>query len=72
MSDEECPHGLGEPAWCVLCNGRDKREAARALSPAYRFRAGFDSTVDCGHAVVQGELLTRLENNRIVCEDCGR
>jgi len=26
--EEGCPHGLGEKAWCVLCNGRAARERA--------------------------------------------
>lgn len=27
MADEECVHGLGPVAACVLCNGRARREA---------------------------------------------
>lgn len=24
---DECLHGMGDPAWCTLCNGRDQRAA---------------------------------------------
>lgn len=24
--DEDCEHGMGDPAWCVICNGRARRE----------------------------------------------
>jgi hypothetical protein len=31
---EECDHGCGDPAWCVLCNGRARREAKQAALEA--------------------------------------
>lgn len=30
--DDECPHGLGEPAWCQLCNGKAERQRRRELA----------------------------------------
>lgn len=39
--DEECVHGLGDPAWCVLCNGREaaetRAEAARKAAARVPF-----------------------------------
>jgi hypothetical protein len=32
--DDECEHGMGDPAWCVLCNGRARREAKQAALEA--------------------------------------
>lgn len=47
MEEEGCVHGLGEPAWCVLCNGRERREAkaealrkAEAKVPFWLFKKG--------------------------------
>ncbi len=39
---EDCPHGLGLSAACVLCNGRDRRERREvALAKAERQRYPF-------------------------------
>ena len=72
MSDDldECPHGLGDPAWCVLCNGREKRERAARNVEVYRFVAKYASTVSCGHQAVEGDVLVHMADERIVCEAC--
>ena len=35
--NEECIHGLGSPAHCVLCNGREKRDKLEAAARRRKF-----------------------------------
>ena len=32
--DGDCPHGLGDPDWCQLCNGKVARERRRLAAEA--------------------------------------
>lgn len=36
----------------------------------YRFAAGFESRLDCGHAVAEGDPIARLVDSSLVCERC--
>ena len=63
----ECEHGMGDPAWCTLCNGRERREAkqealrkemAGRFIPRRRPPARADGTWSSGR-VIQDRLLVR-------------
>ncbi len=55
--DDECIHGLGPVAACIICNGREARERAAANVVEYRFSAQFDGPAACGHHVERGDVL---------------
>jgi len=38
---DECEHGMGDPAWCVICNGRARREAKQEAAEAATRRVPF-------------------------------
>lgn len=67
---DECIHGLGPVAACVICNGRAASEAKPTSEVAYTFRAKFGGRLSCGHEVDLGELIYRMADERLICEDC--
>lgn len=67
--DTECPHGLGERAWCQLCNG--KAEAARKLQAEHDEEKRFTTArfsgvcfVCGGHFMVGDEIGRKLGDLR--------
>lgn len=72
--NDECIHGLGPVACCVICNGREQRERDEARRLAgivqYSFPARFPGFVECGHFVELGDTLTKLGNDHLVCVEC--
>lgn len=70
--DDECPHGMGDPAWCTLCNGRDAREAQLAASMritrapgSYPLNARFPGTCAvCAHGYLRGALIVKTQADR--------
>lgn len=70
MSDEpECIHGLGPVSACTICNGREKRERQQVTVTGY-FPAKYASRLSCGHVAVIGEMLCRLSDESLLCEEC--
>lgn len=74
MSVEECPHGLGEPAWCVLCNGRDAREKAAAAQEQQTvvatFTARYSGCCPRGDDIAPGHLVVRTADGQVRHHDC--
>ena len=75
MMDEECIHGMGDPAWCVICNGRAARDRAAAQEAAstveYSFKAKFvGRCAECLEPWRPGELVSRCTDERIRHAGC--
>lgn len=68
--DDECIHGLGPIAGCVICNGRAAREEADARRVDMTMPAKYKSLLNCGHFPEVGDPILRLGDGRWVCEDC--
>lgn len=66
----ECIHGLGLVAHCTICNGRDEREQRQAAEVEYKFPATRDWPLACGHTPSLGEIICRMGDGRILCEEC--
>lgn len=70
---DECIHGMGDPAWCVLCNGRAAAEAKAAKTDdtvQFQFTARFAGRCAlCGEQVEPGDTIGMTADKRIACED---
>lgn len=69
--EEECIHGLGDPAWCTICNGRKAREDAMKWNIEYVFQAKFDSVCDnCSTGILEGDTIAKTSGGLYVCSTC--
>ena len=69
MSDEGCPHGLGDPAWCSVCkHGPSKPEPVTVEALFCARYGGYCS--DCGQPLTVGERIAKLSNGSYVHEEC--
>ena len=69
--DDECPHGMGMPAACVLCNGRAKREAAEQAEQPRTFPARNESQCpECDLPIIVGQIVSWKPGERAMHEDC--
>lgn len=68
--NDECIHGLGLVAACVLCNGKAAAEERTNNLVDYTFTAQYSGTVSCGCEVDEGDTLVRLRDSRVVCQGC--
>ena len=70
--EEECPHGMGDRAWCVLCNGRAKaEEEVVCVTGVFKARyANWMQNKHCVHYVNVGESIYALSDGCFVCSDC--
>lgn len=66
--DDECIHGLGPVAACVLCNGRAAREERAAAVIVEWFAARYDGRLGCGCRVTHGDLIGRRADDTFVCD----
>lgn len=74
-ADDECPHGLGMRAACVICNGRVQRErdAAEAAvrTVLYRFNARYPGRcAACVRSIGVGDPVAMRGDHRTVHEAC--
>ena len=68
---EECIHGIEDPSWCTICNGREVREQARAWNILYRFKAKYDGTcTNCSTGILVGDDVAMTEGRGVICGDC--
>lgn len=71
MEDEECIHGLGERAWCTICNGKDEKERAIAWNIVAKFKAKYDGTCsNCSTGILVGDYVALTEARGVICSDC--
>lgn len=69
--DEECVHGLGDPAWCTICNGRENRQGSLEKTIQYTFKAKFNSKCNwCGESIEVGDFIVRTALDDYICEEC--
>lgn len=69
--NSECIHGLGEPAWCTICNGRQAREDAIAWNIKYHFRAKYEGVcTNCFTDILVGDNVAMTEGRGVICGDC--
>ena len=75
MIPDECPHGMGDPAWCTMCNGRAGTEE-RALRAELRtvpflWEARFPGVCAvCRDDIHLLEMIGRNVNGAYVCGGC--
>lgn len=71
-ADTECPHGLGERAWCVICNGRDQAERKAQQSRTRAFDARYISTCpECKRIITVGQsIVIERSTGKAVHEEC--
>lgn len=68
--DTECPHGLGEPAWCSTCQTGPTRppkpmgHAWPARYPGRCFGKG------CGEAIEEGQPIVLMTDGTYRHEEC--
>lgn len=68
---EECIHGLGPVAGCVLCNGRAEREAATDAGQPRTFPAKYDGQCsECNLPITVGEMVAWLPDHPVTHADC--
>ena len=68
--DPECPHGLGDPAWCSVCkHGPTKPEPVEVVSDPLRAKyAG--NCPECDLPIFVGTWIVKLSNERYIHERC--
>lgn len=70
MIDDECIHGLGLVAACVICNGRAAREA-KIHTEGTTFPSQYSGECfECGNRWVPPARIGKLSNGRYVHESC--
>jgi len=69
--DVECVHGMGDPAWCTICNGRESRERAELARAVHSISARrYGHCQKCHDEIEVGDTITLLGDGRWVCEGC--
>lgn len=75
VEEVECPHGLGDPAWCYLCNGHAERDrkakaadASAVVTPVWSAR--FPGTCSCGEPIEPGHRIVQTRDERYHHERC--
>lgn len=71
----ECPHGLGDPAWCTLCSGKDQRAKTQAAAEANEVVALLiarfpGDCARCGDPIRKGDAIAKMADGRYLCGDC--
>lgn len=68
----ECPHGMGDPAWCSVCkHGPSKPAHRERRSVEAPFAAKFEGVCpECRHVVQPGALIRRCTSNEYVHAGC--
>lgn len=68
---DECIHGLGPVAACVLCNGRAQREAAEQAEAPHTFPAKFEGQCPgCDLPIYVGQIVAWLPERKATHEGC--
>lgn len=69
--DEECIHGLGPTEACVICNGREKREAAERAERPRIFAAKYEGQCPaCDLPISVGQSIAWLPDHQPTHEGC--
>lgn len=73
--DDECPHGLGMRAACVICNGRVERERAAAEAAVrtvlYAFAARYAGhCATCSGPIAVGDPVVMRGDHRTAHQEC--
>jgi len=66
---EECIHALN-PAWCTICNGREKKEKKEANEIVNMFRSVFGGSCqwgNCDEYIEVGDIMQKTADGRYVC-----
>ena len=65
----ECPHGMGDPAWCSICkHGPVKVERPEIVAT---FRARYDGDCrGCSLPISVGQIVHKLSNDAYVHQGC--
>jgi len=70
---DECPHGMGDPAWCTLCNGRtaaEEREARQVHHFATARYDGYCHRDDCRVDIHVGDRIAITNDQAVICAEC--
>lgn len=73
MDEDECPHGLGLRAACVLCNGRARAEekAAEEENERRTFEARYPGHCkECGYPILVGEMISWAQGEPVLHAEC--
>lgn len=69
--DPECVHGLGDPAWCTICNGTTSRAAAEAARVVHRMSARYNGRCQtCSTPIDVGDHIAVLASGAVICDAC--
>lgn len=73
MTDDECIHGLGPIAACVVCNGRALSEAAERAGQPHTFPAKFEGQCpECNLPIAIGQIVAWLPDHKATHDHCWR
>lgn len=61
--NEECPHGMEDPAWCTLCTGKGRLGGPEPLEVEVTFAARFGGDCPgCDLPIYPGQVIGRMSD----------
>ena len=68
---DDCPHGIGDPAWCSTCKHGPATVTADDIEREATITARFEGDCpSCDHPILDGQQITRWSDERWRHEGC--